>query len=58
MKIHNMKTLKIYNIIACVIIGLLSWYCLYLFKKLNETNEVLQQCENAYYKETGLLPKN
>lgn len=52
-----MKTLKIYNIIATVIIVLLSWYCFYLFNELNETLEVLNQCETAYYKELGILPK-
>lgn len=52
-----MKTLKLYNIIATVIIFLLGWYCIYLFRELNETNEVLHQCETAYYQETGLLPK-
>lgn len=52
-----MKTLQIYNLIAMVIIVFLSWYCFYLLNKLNDTLEVLNQCETAYYKETGILPK-
>ena len=44
-----MKTLKIYSLIATiVIIGLSIW--IYLLKKdLKETEDVLQQCTERYY---------
>ena len=48
-----MKTLKIYNIIATLIIIGLSMWVVYLLKELNETKEVLQQCTDRYYKEIG-----
>jgi len=48
-----MKTQKIYNIISILaIIGLSIW--IYSVKKeLKETDEVLQQCSDRYYKEIG-----
>lgn len=51
-----MKTLKIYNIIAVVIILALSVYSYFLQKelaktetKLIQTEQVLSQCESKYY---------
>lgn len=48
-----MKTLKIYNIISTLIIIALTFYCIHLLKDLKDTNEVLEQCSNRYYKEIG-----
>jgi len=48
-----MKTLKIYNIIATLIIIGLSLWVIYLLKELQETNEILEQCTSRYYKEIG-----
>ena len=47
----NIKVLKIYNIVAIlVLIGLSVW--VYPTKKeLKETEEVLNQCSDRYYKE-------
>ncbi len=43
-----MKTLKIYNIVATlIIIGLAIWIST-LRKELKETDEVLEQCSNRY----------
>jgi hypothetical protein len=48
-----MKTLKIYSVIATLILIGLS-VSLYLTKKdLKETEEVLEQCSARYYKEIG-----
>jgi len=48
-----MKTLKIYNIIATsAIIGLSIWIYL-LHKQAEESEEVLQQCSERYYKAIG-----
>lgn len=46
-----MKAQKIYNYFSFIIIlELLVWiYNLYI--EINETNEVLQQCSDRYYKE-------
>lgn len=49
-----MKTLKIYSVIASIIIVSLSIYCYILFNELNDTNEVLNQCSERYYKEIGV----
>lgn len=48
-----MKSLKIYSIIATLAIIVLS-ISLYITKKeVKETEEVLQQCSDRYYKEIG-----
>lgn len=46
-----MKTLKIYNIIAAVIILLLCLWVLNLRKELKETEVLLEQCADKYYQE-------
>lgn len=46
-----MKTLKIYNILAVLIIIGLSIWIYQLLKDLKETEEVLQQCSDRYYQE-------
>lgn len=48
-----MKTQKIFNVLATVIIIGLSIWIYVLLKELKETNEVLQQCSDRYYKEIG-----
>ncbi|PZU10428.1 MAG: hypothetical protein DI622_16285 [Chryseobacterium sp.] len=47
----NMKTMKIYSILATICIILLSIWIVILHKNLKETEEVLQQCSERYYKE-------
>ncbi|SEM96162.1 hypothetical protein SAMN05421856_1107 [Chryseobacterium taichungense] len=46
-----MKKLKIYCVISTAIIIGLSIWVLLLSKDLRETNEVLNQCSDRYYKE-------
>lgn len=46
-----MKTLKIYNIIAIIIIVSLAIWILSLLKNLQETEVLLEQCSDRYYKE-------
>lgn len=46
-----MKTLKIYNIIATVIIALLIFWVIQLLTDLQETETLLEQCADRYYKE-------
>ncbi|MGX9986846.1 hypothetical protein [Soonwooa purpurea] len=46
-----MKTLKIYNIVAGIIIIALSIWINALRKELKETKEVLDQCSDRYYQE-------
>ena len=48
-----MKTLKIYNILATIIIGILVIWIFSLLKNLNETEILLEQCSDSYYKEIG-----
>ena len=48
-----MKTLKIYNIIATIIIALITIWMISLLKNLNETETLLEQCSDRYYKEIG-----
>jgi hypothetical protein len=46
----NMKAIKIYSIVATlVIVGLSVW--VYSTKELKETEEVLDQCSDRYYQE-------
>ncbi len=45
----RLSTLEIYNLIAIVLILILSFLCYNLYKDLKDTEEVLQQCENRYY---------
>ncbi len=46
-----MKTLKIYNIIAVLIIILLCAWVVQLQNDIKETEKVLQQCSDRYYQE-------
>lgn len=46
-----MKTQKIFNICATFFIIVLLIWVLFLYKNLKETEEVLQQCSDRYYKE-------
>lgn len=46
-----MKILKIFSIITTIIIIALSFWIYLLKKDIKETNEVLQQCSERYYKE-------
>ena len=56
-----MKLLKIYNVIATIIIGVFVFYCISLQKdikeikqsdqNLKEIKDQLNDCENAYFKE-------
>jgi len=48
-----MKTLKIYNIIASVLIVILAIWITQLRKELYETETLLQQCSHRYYQEIG-----
>lgn len=48
-----MKTLKIYNIIATIIIALLAISIISLLKNLEETEVLLEQCSDRYYKVIG-----
>lgn len=48
-----MKTLKIYNIIATIIIILLVFWIVELRNELTETREVLEQCSDRYYEAIG-----
>ncbi|SFC19385.1 hypothetical protein [Kaistella jeonii] len=48
-----MKTLKIYNIIAVIIIIVLCAWVVNLQKDLKETEEILQQGSDRYYKAIG-----
>ncbi|MBF8457235.1 hypothetical protein IV494_08570 [Kaistella sp. G5-32] len=48
-----MKTLKIYNIIATVIILLLVIWINTLQNDLIETEEIMQQCTERYYQKIG-----
>ena len=52
-KPKNMKTIKIYNVIATIIVVILSIWIYTLHKDLKETEEVLQQCSSRYYEEIG-----
>lgn len=44
-----MKTLKIYNIIATIMIAALVIWVVSLLKDLKETEELLDQCSQRYY---------
>ncbi|MDP2452496.1 MULTISPECIES: hypothetical protein [unclassified Kaistella] len=46
-----MKTLKIYNIIAVLIIILLCAWVVQLQNDIKETEKALQQCSDRYYQE-------
>ena len=56
-----MKLLKIYNVIATIIIGVFVFYCISLQKdikeikqsdhNLKEIKDQLNDCENAYFEE-------
>ena len=46
-----MKTLKIYNLIATILIVALSIFLYSVNKQLQETEEVLKQCSDRYYQE-------
>lgn len=46
-----MKTLKIYNIIASILILLLVIWVIELRKDIAETETLLQQCSSRYYEE-------
>ncbi len=46
-----MKTLKIYNIIASVLIVLLVIWVKKLRKDISETETVLEQCSGRYYEQ-------
>lgn len=46
-----MKTLKIYNIIASVMIVLLVIWVKKLQKNVSETETLLEQCSTRYYEE-------
>lgn len=46
-----MNKLKIYSIVSSFIIIVLSIWVYTLIKELKETNEVLEQCSERYYKE-------
>lgn len=46
-----MKTLKIYNIIASILILLLVIWVIELRKDITETETLLQQCSSRYYEE-------
>ena len=48
-----MKTLKIYSILATLAIIGLSIWIYELKKELRETEKVLEQCSDRYYKEIG-----
>lgn len=48
-----MKTLKIYNIISTIIIAFLVIWIISLLKNLEETEVLLEQCSDRYYKEIG-----
>ena len=48
-----MKTLKIYNIIATIMIIALAFWAMYLQKELRETNALLEQCSTRYYQEVS-----
>jgi hypothetical protein len=48
-----MKTLKIYSVIATLIIIAFSFWIYSLKKELKETEEVLQQCSERYYEAIG-----
>ena len=47
----NMKTQKIFNICTTFFIIVLLIWIFFLYKNLKETEEVLQQCSDRYYKE-------
>ena len=47
----TMKTLKIYNIIASILLLLLAIWIIQLRKDLEETEAVLEQCSHRYYQE-------
>ena len=44
-----MKTLKIYNIIASILIVLLAVWVVQLRKEIRETEELLDLCAERYY---------
>jgi len=50
-----MNKLKIYSFVSTVIIIGLSIWIYILIKDLKETNEVLEQCSERYYKEVVKL---
>lgn len=49
-----MKTLKIYSILLTLAVITLSLYLYRSNKELKETEEILEQCSDRYYKEIGL----
>lgn len=48
-----MKALKIYSFITTIAIVVLSIYLYQTKKEYKETEEVLKQCSDRYYKEIG-----
>lgn len=46
-----MKILKIYNIIASILLLLLAIWIIQLRNELEETEAVLEQCSDRYYQE-------
>ncbi len=48
-----MNTLKIYNIIAVILLFILGFWIQELRKELQETNVLLEQCSDRYYQEIG-----
>ncbi|MBU8882308.1 hypothetical protein KSK37_04335 [Kaistella sp. DKR-2] len=48
-----MKTLKIYNIIASILIVLLAVWVVELRKEIKETNELLDLCAERFYEEVN-----
>jgi len=46
-----MKILKIYNIIASILLLVATIWVKQLRKELRETEDLLQQCSDRYYKE-------
>jgi len=49
----QMKALKIYSLVATIIIIGLSFWIFSLKQELKETEEVLQQCSDRYYEKVG-----
>lgn len=50
-KIKPMKILKIYNIIASILLLVATIWVKQLRKELRETEDLLQRCSDRYYKE-------
>lgn len=46
-----MKILKVYNIIASVLLLIFTLWIIQLRKDLHETEAVLEQCSDRYYQE-------